>query len=97
MQLGHRRRQHEDGYDICRHLLLQLLGALPIDVEKHVAAFGHRCFHRFARRAVEIAVHFSPFQQRIGIAQSLEFADALEVVVNALDLTRAPLAGRHAD
>ena len=51
------------------HLFLQLQGALPVDVEQHVAAFRHRRFGRLARRGVEIAMHLGPFQQRVGIAQ----------------------------
>ena len=39
-QLGHRRRQDEDRDDVGAHLFAELLGALPVDVEQHVAALA---------------------------------------------------------
>ena len=50
------------------HLVEQLLRALPVDVEQHVAAGGERRFHRLARRAVIIAVHLRPFEQIAAVA-----------------------------
>ena len=42
LQFGDRRRQHEHADQIAARLFAQLLGALPIDVEQHVAAGGER-------------------------------------------------------
>src|SRR3546814_5673791 len=43
--------------------LAELLGALPVDVEQHVAAALQRLLHRPARRAVVVAEHHRVFQQ----------------------------------
>jgi hypothetical protein len=93
----HRRRQDEDRDHIGAHLFLQLLRALPVDVEQHVAAFAHRHLGSLARRAVEIAMHLGPLQQRLGIAHALEFAMRLELVVDAIDLAAATRPRGHAD
>ena len=58
-----RRRQHEDADHVVAALLAQLLGALPVDVEQHVAAAPRAPPHRPARRAVAVAEHLRPFQQ----------------------------------
>ena len=50
----------------------------------------HRRLGRLARRAVAIAMHLGPFQQRVGIAQALEFAHRQEMIVDAVDLAAAP-------
>ena len=97
LELGHGRRQDEDRHDIDRHLFLQLLGALPVDVEQHVPAFTHRGFNRFARRTVVIPVHLRPFEQRVAVAQTFEFPLGNELVVHALDFTLAALASGDAD
>jgi hypothetical protein len=93
----HRGRQDEDRDHISAHLILQLLRTLPVDVEQHVAAFAHRHLGSLARRAVEIAMHLGPLQQRLGIAHALEFAMRLELVVDAIDLAAATRPRGHAD
>ncbi|MND26823.1 hypothetical protein D3C80_172800 [compost metagenome] len=97
LKFGHGRRQDEDRNDVRLHLVLQLLGALPVDVEQHIATGGHGIFHRPARRAVEIAVNFRPFQQRIAITQTLEIALGNEMVVDTVNLALAARARRNAD
>ena len=97
LKFGHGRRQDEDRNDVRLHLVLKLLGALPVDIEQHVAAGSHRIFHRPTRGAVKIAVNLCPFQQRIAIPQALEFTRGNEMVVNAVNLALAARARRDAD
>ena len=68
---------------------------MPVDVEQHVAAFGHRRFDGLARGRIEIAVHLRPFEQGIGIAQPLELAQGNEAIVHAIDLAAAAGARRY--
>ena len=74
-----------------RIFAIELLRALPVDVEQHVAAGGERGLDRLARRAVAIAVHLGLFEQLVGVAHRLEAAPRDEMVVHAVDLARAPL------
>ncbi len=67
MQFRDRGRQDEDRDHVGRHLLLQLLGALPVDVEEHVAALGHGKLGGFGGVPLEIAVHLGPFEQGIAL------------------------------
>ena len=68
------------------------LRALPVDVEQHVAPFGEHLLHRLARRAIAVAVHLGRFEQFARRLHPLEFAPVDEVIVDAVDFGRAPLA-----
>jgi hypothetical protein len=57
------RRQHEDADHVVAHLAIELLGALPVDVEQDVLAGTQRCFDRLARRAVVVSMHLGEFEQ----------------------------------
>ena len=67
-----RRRQNEHADDVGACLLPQLLGALPVDVEQHVASGRQRRFDRRTRRAVAIVEYGSPFEQFREQVQNLE-------------------------
>ena len=56
-------RQDEDRDQVVARRLLQLLGALPVDVEQDVAPVGQRRLHRRARRAVEVVEDARVLQQ----------------------------------
>src|SRR3954453_13047545 len=62
LELGHRGRQDEDADDV-RIDLLQLLRALPVDVEQHVAAALDRLHHLALERAVAVAEDVRPFEE----------------------------------
>src|SRR3546814_5198590 len=62
-QLRRRGRQDEHADEVVARRLAQLLGALPVDVEWHVAAALQRGLHRRARRAVVVAEHHRMLQQ----------------------------------
>ena len=87
-QFLRRRRKNEDADEIVLHRLGQLLGALPVDVEQHVAASLQRRRHRPLRRAVEIAEHLGVFEKLAPVAQTGEFPGADEVIILAVDLSR---------
>src|SRR3546814_10112293 len=55
LQFLHRRRQDEDAHDIAARNLVQLLRALPVDVEQHVPPRLQHRLHRRPRRAVTLA------------------------------------------
>jgi hypothetical protein len=71
-QLEEGRREDEDAHHVLVHLLDDLAGPLPVDVEHHVLADAQGLLHGLARRAVEVAVHLGPFQEVPAIAQTLE-------------------------
>ena len=50
----------------------KLLGALPVDVEQHVASGCKRLLDRLARRAVAVAEHLGVFQQSPRFAMLIE-------------------------
>ena len=56
-----------------------------------------RGFGGFPGRGVAIAVNLGPFQQRVGIAQPVELALRVEMVVHAVDLAASPWSRRDAD
>src|SRR5690606_12810870 len=80
LQLRHGGWKDEDRNDVAAHLLAKLLRTLPVDVEEHVAAFGHRLFGRGARRSVEVAVHFGPFQELVIVTEIVELAPRAEMI-----------------
>jgi len=49
LEVGDRGRQHENADEIAIGFLAQLLRALPVDVEQHVAPLCQRRFDRSAR------------------------------------------------
>src|SRR5260370_751748 len=94
-QCAHRRRQDENADDVAAEPLAHLTGALPVDVEQHVAPLRQHLFDRLARRAIEVAVNLRPFEQIAAFLHPVEFALVDEAVMNAVDLGRAPRAGGH--
>src|SRR5262249_11451814 len=61
LELAGRWRQHEYADDVVAHFLIELLRALPVDVEQHVASRRQRPFYRLPPRSLEIALGFPPF------------------------------------
>jgi hypothetical protein len=62
--MGGRQNEHAD--EIFAHALLELLRALPVDVEQHVLAGGQRVHHRLFRRAVEMIEDGGIFEELAG-------------------------------
>src|SRR5262249_7141373 len=88
-QLFRRRRQDEDADKIGRGCPAELLRALPIDIEQHIAAGLQSLEHRRSRRAVAVAEHFRPFEQ---LAMFYHFIKARwidEMVVTAVAFATA--------
>ena len=98
-QLIKMRRQDEHPHQVGGRIgLLQLLGALPVDIEQHIAAIGQRRFHRCARGAITVAEHGRPFQQGVFFDHRLELVVRHEIIINAVHFTGAWAArcGRNA-
>ena len=87
-QLLSRGRQDEDPHQVLAHRSTQLLGALPVDVEEHVAARLQGLRHRPLRRAVEIAENLCIFQKLAAVAEPGELLLADEVIILAVHLAR---------
>jgi hypothetical protein len=79
------------------HHLGDLLGALPVNIEQHVAAFGQRFVNGLEWRAIIVAEDFGPFQKFFPVAHLGKAFLADEVIVLAVGFTRARRAGcdRH--
>jgi hypothetical protein len=92
-----RRRKYEHRHHIVFSIGAQLLGALPVYVEQHVATLGQGVFHRFPRRAVVIVEHHRPFQKLVVITHLGESLVVDEVVVLPLYLPFPLLARRIGD
>ena len=90
-ELGHRRRQDEDADEIRRRIgLLELLRPLPVDVEQDVTAPVPALPRSGPRgRAVAIAEHPRPFEQRVIGDERIETGVVDEVIVAPLDLALA--------
>ena len=73
------------------------LGALPVDIEKHVAAFRHRGLDRPARCSIEVFVDFRPFQQFFIVAQKLEIVARAEKIMDVFYLACPARARGRAD
>ena len=67
------------------------LGALPVDVEEHVAPLGQPLLHRAARRTVAVFVHLRRLQELPASRHHLELIHRREQIFPAMRLT---LAGR---
>src|SRR5690606_38258954 len=74
------RRQDEDA-DGRGQGLANLTRTLPVDFEQYVSPGLQGFVDTIARRAIEIAVHLGPFEQRTGVAQGFELFDADEAVM----------------
>ena len=88
LEIGDRGRQHEDADEIGAALLAQLLGALPIDVEQHVAARREHALDWRPRRAVAVAEHLGPFEKLALRDHRVETRAIDELIIGALDLAR---------
>src|SRR5690606_18935595 len=74
-----------------------LARALPVDLQQHVVATGQLGFHGLTGRALPVAVHARVFEQVAGVDHALEARLVDEVVVLAIDFTRARRARRERD
>src|SRR4029450_4166808 len=72
LELGHRGRQNEDSNQILAHGGVQLLRALPVDVEQYIAARLERGLHRRLGRAVAVTEHRRPFDEMAGREHPVE-------------------------
>ena len=72
---------------------LELLGALPIDVEQDVAAFAERVLHRRLGGSVAIAEHRRPFDEFASLDHAVELGVVDEMIIDIVDLARAASAG----
>ena len=95
-QFFHGGRQDEEEAGI-GHVLAQLGGALHVDVEQDVLAFGQHLAHRGQGRAVEVAVHLGPFGKMALVAQLHEALAAQEMIVLAVHFALAGGAGGAGD
>src|SRR5580693_482127 len=86
------RRQHEDA-DRIRQLLLDLLGALHINIEKKVVSFLSGVLQKLPRGAVVIPVKVGVLQEFAGSNHSLKFVAWNEMVLLAV-LLAAPQSAR---
>ena len=97
LELGHRRRQDEHADHVVARGRAQLLGALPVDVEQHVAAAGQRLLDSRARRAVGMAVDLGVLQQLAALDHRAVGGAVDELIVDAVDLARPLRPGGHRD
>ena len=95
-QLFHGGRQDEEEAGV-GHVLAQLGGALHVDVEQDVLAFGQHLAHGGQGRTVEVAVHFGPFGKMALVAQLHEALAAQEMVVPAVHFAVTGGAGGAGD
>ena len=91
-KLGARRREDED-LDGFREALAHLPRPLPVDLQEEVAAFRERGLDDAPPRAVQVSEDVGVLDEFARGDQALEFRAVDEVVVLAVDLTRARLAG----
>ena len=91
-ELVHRRRQDEDGHDVRPRLLEKLHGALPVDVEQHVASGQQSLLNGGGRRRIVVSVHLGMFEERAGVASHGEVGGRDEVVVLPVHLVSASRA-----
>ena len=95
LQIGGRGRQDEHPDDIDARLLVQLLGALPVDVEQNILS-GRQCrFDRRARRTVEIVEYSRPLEQFALLDHPLELRLVDEEIIASFDLPRSHRARRR--
>src|SRR5438552_14855795 len=87
-QFAARRRQDENADQIGGRVFAQLLGALPIDVEQHVAALLERLLYRLSRRAIEVAEYLGILQELTILPQLVEAIAVDEMVMPSVDSTR---------
>ena len=97
LQLHQRRRQDVDADDILRIARLQLLRALPVDVEQHVTALVHRLPNGASRRAVALAEDVRPLDQRMVGDELVEGFFIDEMIVDSVGLAGARRARRRGD
>src|SRR4029078_4239399 len=97
LQLLHRGRKNEDGDEVAPERALELLRALPIDVEKDVAPGLQRLLDRFLRAAVAVVEDIGPFRELFALHHALESGVVDEMIVPAFDFTGAYLASGRAD
>ena len=95
LQFPDGRRQDENADEIVARFFAQLLRALPIDIEQHVAAGAQCVDDRPARRAVAMAEHFGPLQQLAFFDHGIEATAIDEMIIAAVDLAGPLAAGGH--
>jgi hypothetical protein len=96
LQLRHGGRQDEDPDDVGIDLL-QLLRALPVDVEQHVAPALDDLQHLGLQRAVAMAEDVRPFEELATGHHFVEFVVRDEIIVLAVDLAGADRPGGGGD
>jgi hypothetical protein len=79
--------------DVAAGLLVQLLCALPVDVEQHVAARAEDLAHRRLWRAVAVAEDVRPFQELAVADHVLEPGEVDEMIVDAFHFAPAAAGG----
>ena len=96
-EFGARRRQDENTDRIGAHTIgpaaigqlgTDLLRALPVDLQQHVAPLRQKRLDRRTRSTLQIAVHVRVFVEHIGRSHVLEHVARDEVVMPAIDLAR---------
>jgi hypothetical protein len=75
----------------------ELLGALPVDVEEHVAPFAQGCLDGAPRRAIGVAVDRGVLEQFARLDHGAELLVGDEMVVVPIHLRRPPRPRRHRD
>src|SRR5262249_203305 len=86
---------YENADEIGAPLLAQLLRALPVDIEQHVAPRRERAFNRSARRAVAIAEYLGPFEHIASRHHGVETDAVSEIVIPTVDLAGPRLTRRR--
>ena len=90
-------RQNEHLDDILARDLIELLGALPVNIEKNVLTLTKRRLDERARRAIVIAEDIRPFEELARIAHAEEFFLADEVIVLPVRFARPARSCRRGD
>jgi len=88
LELGHGWRQDKDGDEILAHCRLQLLGSLPVDVEKDVAPRFQSGFHRRLGRPVMMPEYRSPFHELAVRNHLVKLRIVDEMIVHIVALAR---------
>ena len=86
----HRRRQDENADNVTTGLLIQLLRALPVNVEQHIATARQDRINRRVRRAITVAKDMRPFKKLTRRDHRAEAFEIDEMIILAINL-----AGPH--
>jgi len=92
-----RRRQDEHRHQVVAHPLLELLRALPVDVEQHVVTAMQGCVDRRPRRAVVVIEDAGMFQKFVSLDHAAEARRVDELVIDPVLLARSLGARRAGD